>query len=180
MAVRYAWQCPKCQATIELSATQAGQELKCDSCSAEVVAPKLGILKGLPVVGGDEEKKSARRKGGGDAPLKSWLFAAGLLIAVLAGIAGGAAQYQSNQFYVPVDMESMIEDELAYIDEQEPADIYAVEVGAGDEQFGLNYTETPWRTANIKSGIIQYVAWAFWGVTGLGVLLMLSSFFVKK
>lgn len=180
MAVRYAWECPECQATIELTATQAGQEIKCASCLAVVTVPKLGVVKALPVVGDAEEPKSGRRKTSGVNPVKSWLFAGGLLIAVLAGIAGGAAQYRASEFYVDIDTEAMIEDELNYIDEQEPAEIYAVEVGASDEQFGLEYTETPWRTRNIKSGIIQKLAWAFWGIAGAGVLMLLSSFMVRK
>lgn len=177
MAVRYAWECPKCQATIELAATQAGQELTCASCSAVVEAPKLGVIKSFPVVGG--EVAGSRTVAGGRSALKSWLFAGGLLLAILAGAAGGWAQYTSNQYYVDVDVETLIEEEFKALDEAPPAEIYAIAAGASEESFTLEYAETPYRTYSIKSGIIQYVAWAFWGVAGIGILMLLASFFLK-
>jgi len=181
MAVRYAWECPKCQTTIELATTQAGQDLECASCSVEVMAPRLGDIKRLPVVGDHEgSSPKSRKKSGVNSPLKSWLFTGGLLLAVLAGIAGMAAQYNANQYRVEVDMEKVMEEEFKNLDAAPPAEIYAIAVEAGKDSFALEYREPEYRTHNIKSGYIQTVAWAFWGAAGLGLLMLLSSFFLRK
>lgn len=194
MAVRYAWECPECQSSIELATTQAGQHLKCGGCSAEVLAPKLGLIKGLPLVGGGEKdaitprsgRRSGRRSGqgsgraGSGSPLKGWLFAGGLLLAVLASIAALAAQYRSNQYRVDINMEEVMAEEFKGLDTAPPAQIYSIAVEAGKESFALEYSEPTYRTYNKKSGYIQYVAWTFWGLAGLGLLMLLSSFLIRK
>lgn len=183
MAVRYAWECPECQDTIELATKQAGQELNCASCSAKISAPKLGVIKSLAPVGGQQAAAPrSRRSGGGGNALKSWLFAGGLLLAVLAGVAGAAAQYRANQFHRggDVDIEQIIEREMAAIDAQSPAEVYGNTIAAGQEAFALDYSETSYRKYSIMGGVIQTVAWVCWGLTGVGVLMLLSSFFLKK
>ena len=182
MAARYAYECPQCHSTIELSTTQAGQELKCQSCSAEITAPKLGVIKSLPPVGSAPIKTAS--KGGtskAGSPLGSWLFAGGLLLAVVAGIAGAAAQYRANQFYVKeVDIEEVIERENEKIDQALESEIYALVASSTDESFRLEYSEAAYRTASIKRGIIQNVAWAAFGVAGIGCLMLLSSLLLKN
>lgn len=181
MAARYAYECPECNSAIELSTTQAGQSLKCDSCGAAVMAPKLGVIKNLQRTDTDgvSSKKTAKTAKLG-SPLKSWLFTGGLLLAVLAGIGGAAAQYRANQFHVSIDIEDIVDSEFKGIDEAPASEIYGVLAGATQDDFQLEYSEAPYRTLNIKSGIIQWVAWSCFGVAGFGLLMLLSSFFFKK
>jgi DNA-directed RNA polymerase subunit RPC12/RpoP len=181
MAVRYAYPCPKCDSKIEITTTQAGEQVVCGNCSAKVTVPKLGVIRTLPRVGGGEGSQSDTSKAAKSAsPMKGWLFAGGLLIAVIAGVAGGAAQYRANQFRVDVDIEKVVADEMAAIDKASPAEIYNIAIGATQEDFALEYQEAPYRSMNIKSGIIQWVAWACFGVAGVGLLMLLASFFVKS
>jgi len=180
MAARYAWKCPQCSATIEVSTTQAGQDLKCASCSAESMVPKLGVIKKLPLVGGAEEQKSSRRRSEA-SPIKGWLFAGGLLLAVAGLVAGAAAQYRANQYHdEEVSMEEVIEQENAIIDQHIPSQLYALTVSANDDSFALEYSETRRRSRSIKNGIIQKVAWVCWGISGAGLLMLLSSFFIRR
>ncbi len=178
MAVRYSFECPECHAPVELSATQAGQEMSCASCPATFSAPRLGDIKKLPVIGVDQSGPAKRRNSG--TQVKSWLFTGGLLLAVIACIAGYATQSYANKLRVEIDIEEIVAAELKAIDEAPPAEIYSIAVEAGKEGFQLEYSEVPYRTMNIKSGIMQSVAWGCWGVTGVGVLMLLSSFFVRK
>ena len=181
MAARYAYECPECNSAIELSTTQAGQELQCDSCNANVVAPKLGVIKSLQRVdGGGVPSKKTPKSAKTGSPLKRWLFTGGLLLAVLGGIAGAAAQYRANQFYAPVDIEAAIDAEFKTIDQAPATEIYGALVGSTAEDFTLEYSEAPYRTLNIKNKIIQWVAWSCFGVAGFGVLLLLSSFLLRK
>jgi hypothetical protein len=181
MAVRYAWECPECQSSIELATTQAGQHLKCESCSAEVLAPKLGVIKSLTVVDSEnaitQKSKSARGEG---SAVKGWLFAGGLLLAVLASICAMAAQYRSNQYRVDVDLDEVMANEYEGIDKAPPAQVYAIAVEAGKESFTLEYSEPAYRTYSKKSGYIQTVAWVFWGLAGVGLIMLLGSFLLKK
>ena len=174
MAVQYAWKCPQCATAIALAAKQAGQDLVCPGCAASLSIPKLGVIKSLPVVGGSEPVTAKPRSGG--VPVKSWLFAGGLLLAVLGIVAGSAAQYRANQYRVEVDLDAVMESEYEAIDEQPPAQIYAIAVSATDESFALEYSEPLYRSRNIKSGIIQKVAWVCWGMAGLGLLMLFGSF----
>lgn len=179
---RYAYECPQCNSSIELSTTQAGQEIKCHSCSSKFEAPKLGVIKNLPAI--EAEGSSANRQRSATAKtgsvLKSWLFAGGLLIAVLAGAGGYAAQVRADQFRVEIDIEDVIQSEYKAIDEAPVSDIYSILTDAEDESFTLEYSEAPYRTMNIKSGIVQQVAWACFGVAGAGLLMLLSSFFIRN
>jgi len=180
MAARYAYECPKCHSTIELSTTQAGQDITCGNCSAVVTAPKLGTIKSLPLLEDTSSPKSRSGKAAKSGSLaKSWLFAGGLLLAVLAGIGGAAAQYRANQFKVEVDIEQALVDQHALLDEAPPVEIFAIAIGACDESFTLEYSEVPYRTLNIKGGIFQKIAWACFGIAGLGLLMLLSSFFFR-
>lgn len=174
MAAQYAWKCPQCESAIELNATQAGQQLNCSACETLLTLPKLGVIKSLPVIGGVEASPARPRSG--SVPLKSWLFAGGLLLAVLGGVAGLAAQYRASEYRVEVDLDALLESEYALIDEQPPAQLYAIAVSAMDESFALEYSEPVYRTRNIKSGIIEKVAWICWGLAVAGVLMLLSSF----
>lgn len=185
MAARYAYECPQCHSTIELSTTQAGQNLKCHKCSAEITAPKLGVIKSLPPVGGVATKSASKAgslpKSDSGSPLRSWLFAGGLLLAVIAGIGGAAAQYRANQFYVEeVNIDEVIKREHEKIDKAPASEIYALVASSTDESFRLEYSEAGYRTANIKRGIMQWVAGAAFGVAGIGCLMLLFSFFLKR
>ena len=173
MAAQYAWKCPQCGADIELSTTQAGQELGCPACEASLTLPKLGVIKQLPLIGGETGPAGSRS---GSVPMNRWLFAGGLLLAVLGLVAGLAAQYRANQYRVEIDLDAAIESEYELIDEHPPAQLYALTVSSLDESFALEYSEPVYRTRNIKSGIIEKVAWVCWGLAGTGVLLLLSSF----
>lgn len=181
MAARYAWNCPECQSSIELATTQAGQYLKCDGCSAEVLAPKLGVIKSLPLFGAENAitEKSGRSPSGG-SPLKGWLFAGGLLLAAIASVAAAAAQYRSNQYRVDIDMDEVMAAEIEGLDSAPPAQIYSMAVEAGKDSFALEYSEPTYKRHNKKSGYIQAVAWTFWGLAGLGLLMLLGSFFIRK
>ena len=159
MAVRYSFECPECHASVELSTTQAGQEMSCSSCMATFSAPKLGDIKKLPVVGGTAEKSGKKRRSNSrsGSPVKGWLFAGGLLLLVINGIAGFLVYQYANRLQVDVDIEQIIAEELKQIDEAPPAEIYGIAAGSTKESFQLEYSETGYRTRNIRSGILSLI-----------------------
>jgi hypothetical protein len=156
--------------------------MSCSGCDSAFSAPKLGDIKKLPVVEGHapESRKGHAAGAKSGSPVKGWLFAGGLLLAVSAGIGGYLAQDYAKSHRVDFDLEEVVQAELKLLDDAPPAEIYGIALGACDESFQLEYREVPYRTQNIKAGIFQNVAWVCWAVAGTGVLMLLSSFFLKK
>lgn len=182
MAVRYSFECPKCSTAVELTVTQAGQEMTCQSCAEEFSAPRLGDIKKLPVVGGEV---AAKPKAKLSSPVKGWLFAGGLLLAVVAGAAAYGIQSYAASMYstaqkIGGDIDKIVEDEMKVVDAMPDADIYAIASEAHKDSFQLEYRELPHRSLAIQSGILHNVALGCWAVCGIGAAMLLSSFFVGK
>ena len=182
MAVRYRFECPDCNSSVELTTTQAGQEMTCSSCQSTFSAPRLGDIKNLPIADGSPAASTKTRDSGfkSASPLKGWLFAGGLLLAAIAGIGGYFAQDYAKDLRVDFDIEETIAKEFKSIDEAPLVEIYGIVVQACEESFQLEYREAEYRTRNIKSGIMQKIAWGCWAACGAGLLMLLSSLFVKK
>ena len=182
MAVRYSFQCPRCSASVELTITQAGQEIECAQCAGVFTAPRLGDIKKLPVAGGEKVVKAG---GGANSPVKGWLFSGGLLLAVVAGVAAYAIQSYATSMYdfaqeIGGDIEQTVANELEKVDEMPAVDIYTIAAEAGKDSFQLEYREVPYRSLNIQSGILQNVAYGCWAVSGIGLLLLIVSFFISQ
>ncbi len=180
MAIKYVFSCPHCDAPTELLATQAGQEMACESCSAAFSAPKLGDIKSLPVAAGQSAGNQAGRaqtKSG--SVIKSWLFAGGLLLAVAAGIGAFAVQNHAQSIYVEFDLDEAIQSENDRVEEALPTEIYQLAVAAAKEDFTLEWREPYYRAANKQSSVLQGVANGLWGASGLGLLLLIASFAIR-
>jgi len=176
MPTYYALACTKCQHSISVTTTQAGQSLDCPACGVNTVAPRLGELKGLPVCetaeSSDRKKLHHPRKGGG-------LFVVGLLL-LLVGGGGGAALYvyaSQKLFDYEEEVEVVIANANAEIDTSstkqllQAYDILPIEKGLG-----------PWQereyVGNNKQGIIlTNIAYGLFAIGGLGLLMTLGGVF---
>ena len=77
--------CPHCQASLNVSNTEAGGSTVCPSCQGTVPIPKLGVLRTLPVAETEPEPDPRVR---GEAAERSPLFQVGY---GLAGLIAGAS-----------------------------------------------------------------------------------------
>ena len=182
MAVRYSFECPECSTAVELTVTQAGQEMTCQSCDHEFSAPRLGDIKKLPVVGGEVAEKSKAKS---SSPVKGWLFAGGLLLAAVAGAAAYGIQTYADSMNeaaqeIGGNIDEIVEAEMKVVDEMPAVDIYTIAAEAHKDSFQLEYQELPHRSLAIQSRILHNVALGFWSVCGIGAVMLLSSFFVGK
>ena len=176
MAIRYKLNCPNCDHLLEVETRNAGQELECDSCQETVVVPKLGDLRQLPQVEG-----SARTTKNVRSPLASWLFAGGLLIAVLSAAAGGGLYYYAHAYLqYPVDLDEQLQTTNAQINDFESWELWDT---WHNDVLTMNlgeWREHPFIRYNKQSAILKNFSYGLFGLAGIGLLMMLGSSLVGK
>lgn len=177
MAVKYVFECPECELPVELTTMQAGQDFVCEGCNASFSAPRLGDIKRLPVAG---SAKTSEQTDSRVSPslAKRWLFAAGLLLAVGAGIGAFAVQRHAQNIYVDFNLEEVIAEDSEQVDMAAPSEIYQLTVAAAQDESVLEWREPFYKAANKQSSVLQGVANGLWAVAGTGLLLLLASFVV--
>lgn len=179
MPIHYLLPCDGCEHQFQLTTSQAGQPQGCPQCGATIDAPKLGTLKQLPTSVHSEAAASQ-----GEVGWKRYVFAMGLMTAVAAGIAGGALYWYSQSLFTPVDVESHIEMVQQDIDQFSPAELWynwhhptvqqQLEDGLGE------WFEPEYMGKNIQSNHLKNFSYGLLGLAGLGVLMLLSSFAMKR
>ena len=178
MPIHYLLPCNDCEHHFQLTTSQAGQPLECPQCGTAVDAPKLGTLKQLPT-GGDSSSE-ATVSSSGDAGWKRYVFAIGLITAVVAGIAGTALYWYSQSLFTPVDVEGHIQLVEQEIDNWSPAQLWhawhqqELEDGLGE------WAEPVYMGYNKQSEILKTFAFGLLGLAGVGLLTLLSSFAMKR
>lgn len=176
MPPRYLYPCPHCNYTFELATKQAGQSLSCPECQAEFEAPKLGILKTLEVAANSHPATQNSFAGG----IKSSLFVAGLAIAVILGTAGSLLYVYSSKLIGRVDIakgsEVFNEEVNLYTDSQvvEKFEQMNVSDGLGEwkEQKVVRYSN--------QGRILQTTSYGILGLAGVGLMMLIGSFFVRQ
>lgn len=178
MPTHYLLPCPACEHPFELTARQAGQPLNCSQCEHAFEAPKLGTLKQLPVSGeGSADPAASKKESTG---WKKYVFASGLIIAVVAGIAGAALYWYSQSLFTPTDVEGHISQVIEKdLDQFSPAQLWDL-WKRQDLEGGLGeWFEPEYMGDNIQSNILKNFSYGLLGLAGLGVLILLSSFAMK-
>ena len=174
----YIFPCSNCDHKFELVAKQAGLELTCPQCQQALEAPMLGKMKRRELVSGTEPiKKPAKGTGRG---WKNFLFAAGLATSIIAAAAGFGLSYYANTLDPRYEREAQLENFEYAVDNISPSQLVEfyqemdVESGLG-EWYEPNY---------VRYGKqVKYLRWGvpvMYGLAGLGFLVMIGSFILKK
>lgn len=177
MSLRYKLPCPSCDHVFELVTKQAGQELTCPSCKAVHTAPKLGTLRQLETVGTAGTEKSANPNLG---RTKNSLFVAGLAIALIAGAAAFGLFRYGQSMLVEYDVDAIADSFDSWMDERKPSEVVGVlqqlqlEEGLGD------WNEQPHVASNRQGTILVNTSYGLMGLSGMGLVLLISSFFAGK
>ncbi len=172
MSLRYLFPCPECGHSVELVATQAGQQVVCSGCQHVFEAPRLGEMRQLPKVGNESAKPTY-------SPLKRFLFAGGLALFVVLGLSGlGLYQYASSMI-IELNLEESFVGWNQHVDDMSPDDLWQ-EWNAMDVKAGLGqWEEQVFARYETQGKILQTMAVALLGLAGLGALMMISSLFVR-
>lgn len=174
--------CPKCQNTVPIEFRHAGQDRTCPSCKHVFPAPKLRELKLLL----PEETASAPRAkatvSGKQHPLRNLLFVLGLGTAMLAGVAAYlVSQYsKSTLIFDEKNTKSYALRAEENLEVKTPAELWD-----GWDTILEARTLPAWElmgTDNIRrySTTLQWATRILTGVTILGLLCLVSSFFIGR
>lgn len=90
--------CENCGQTIPITVTMAGSRLACPHCGHEMTAPKMGVIRSLPLVPSTGPARVVGKR--------QWTAASGLLfsmgfLCIVIGLVGGYLSYQ--KYRVPAD-----------------------------------------------------------------------------
>ena len=175
MSSRYLFPCSQCDHELELVATQAGQEIDCPDCGQTIEAPKLGVLRQLPVV----EQTAAKKTLGRNTRLKRTLFATGLGLAVVLGGIGGALYKYASDMIVDPQLEKLFaqfDEEIEQMPTPQVLDIWSqmnFEEGLGE------WREMGYARYRAQGTILQRVAYGVIGLAFVGLLMLIGSFMIK-
>lgn len=185
---QYQFPCEKCGQTIPITVTMAGSQLLCPHCGHEMSAPKMGVIRSLPLVAAAVTAKKIGKR--------QWTAASGLLfslgfICLVVGLAGGYFSYQ--KYRVPADQLDKLREStggvlpdyssLAAFEESGSKlsvdDLWTAWLDALKEDL------SEWQPSRIRYLLDQmeeiwvYVV-AFLSAAGLGLVLCLASFFLMS
>lgn len=174
----YQISCENCEHPMEVEGRQAGGILECPQCEAKIDVPTFRVLKTLPVV----DRPSRLAEGGDPNHLKGILFAAGLGLAVIAGV-GGWFLYQHANKMVTENQVDTQEIETKMDEEIDSASISKLwdHWNKTIESVDLpDWKEASWKRYSREGNVLLNVSYAIMGVGALGFLAMCGSFFVPK
>lgn len=178
MAKRFLLPCEKCDQKLEVEARQAGRTIDCPECSSPVEVPTFRVMKTLAAVDDSEEGDAISEPN----PLKGILFAAGLGLAVIAGLGGWALyNYASNM----VAFNTFETDEWSQLSDETMDDATVAELWDGwlntiDRGDLPDWQEPEWNRYYKQGQILLNVSYGIFGVAALGLLCMFGSFFLPN
>lgn len=150
--------------------------MECPECQHKFEAPMLGKIKQLKMVGGNE---AVTRQSGSSSNLRNLLFVVGLSIAIIGGLTGFFVNRYANALVLEFDDELERKNFDDIVDSLEPSQVVQlyeemnIEDGLG-EWYEPNYIRY-----NTQGAILRKVSYGVLGFAGLGMLVLISSFFIK-
>jgi hypothetical protein len=175
MSSRFLLPCPECNHSIELVATQAGQSIECPECNLQTEAPKLGILRQLPIVAQAQSTKTSRNSG-----IKRSLFTAGLAISVLMGGIGAALYNYASSLIKDPQLDQVfasMSEQLEQLKAPELLDIWS-QMRFEEEAIG-EWREMEYASNNTQGTILKRLSYGLFGIASIGLLMLIGSFMIK-
>lgn len=182
MAQLYLLPCGSCDHEIEIELKQAGSSVTCPACQAETMAPTMGGIKKLELsessgimVNPKEDSAAGRHYG-----MKQWLFTGGLLILVLAAVSGFAIWFYADSLVTISNLDAKVADANRNIPDLSPAEVW----DAWDDLTSggplAEWKENVQMGQNKQAAYLKTMAYGFMGIALIGLLSLLSSFFIKE
>ena len=181
MAQLYLLPCGSCDRKIEIELKQAGSSVACPACQAEMIAPTMGGIKKLELSesSGIMVNPKAGSPTGRHYGIKQWLFAGGLLIVVLAAVSGFAIWFYADSLVTISNVDAQVNAANQNIPDLSPAEIW----DSWDELTSTGplpeWKEIESIGQNKQAAYLKSIAYGFMGLALIGLLALLSSFFIK-
>ena len=179
-AVEYEFQCPHCDQAVGLTTRQAGQEIQCAACQKTFSVPTLGQLKQLPIMGGSDPIKENQQGKQTKPGSRNTIFVAGLLLLVFGvGSAFALQSYARNELIVDYNVEGAMDRMDPYVDELSPFEVAFLFDSMNVEKGLGEWKELPHVASTKQGNILMKIAYGLYAAGGLGLLLLISSFFTE-
>ena len=177
MADLYLFSCTECQKDLEISVKQAGTTQNCPFCEHVINIPGMREIRQLPL---SQNEEGADKRGTSSLnETKSWLFSGGLLVAVISGVLGFALASYAHSIAIESTVKEKIEYGSSQIGSLPPGHLW--DAWDGMTKNGLpDWKETRENRYNKQSGHLKNFAYGLYGLSGLGVVSILISFFFRR
>ncbi len=176
MAQEFHYVCSSCENNIPVTVKMAGMAINCPQCSTANELPGMREIKQLSPVSVDSPNNSALT---GRNETRSWLFSGGLLLAVIAGASAWGLGWYANSLVTESKLDNQIEFGKSQIDLLPAGHLW--DAWDGMTANGLpDWAETGQVRYNKQAGHLSNIAYALYGLSGFGVLAMISSFFLSR
>ena len=180
MPEKYLLPCKQCEASIEITARDAGRELNCSQCDSKSTAPPMREIRNLSPVDTDSVQSPLERPAlPGRNQSKSWLFSGGLLLAVLAAVAGGSLWWYASGLETHRNVEKEIDFANQILDEATPGVVWTAWRSMSGSKLP-DWKESTETRYNKQASILKNIAYGLGGLSGLGLLMMIGSFLIKS
>ena len=173
MPSRYSLACPKCQHSNAITATQAGQDLKCAGCQEAIQAPRLGELKLLPAIESPKSTNVKKSSRGGK------LFVLGMLMLIFGGAGGAGLLYYASSMLSDygTKLEEAVVEVSRNIEEESLPKVMELYESMSLER-GLPAWQEPPYVGRHKQGIIlRYIAYGLLTIGAVGLIVVIAGFF---
>ena len=181
MAQLYLLPCGSCDTKIEIELKQAGSEIPCPECQATINIPTMGGIKKLELsdISGITVDSAASATTVRHIGSKQWLFSGGLVVLVLAAIAGFAIWFYADSLVTISDIDQTVQKANQPLADISPAAVW----DAWDEMFAKGplpeWQENEEMGFNRQAHYLKNIAYGFMAVAALGFLALLSSLLMK-
>ena len=182
MAQLYLLPCGSCDNKIEIELKQAGSEVGCPSCQSKTAAPTMGGIKKLEhaessgIMIDPKSNSTASRHIG----LKQWLFSGGLVVLVLAAVAGFATWFYADSLVTISNIDQRVAAANQQIPTISPAQIWDSWDDLTSAGQLPEWKEIESIGHNKQAAYLKNIAYGFIGLAAVGLLLLLSSFVIKQ
>lgn len=172
----YLFNCTDCEQQFEITEKQAGMEYACPFCEAKNVMPGMREIRRLPTKEPTGAEKPPKLTKQGEAG--SWLFSGGLLVAVVAGLLGVALFSYAGRIAIDMQVDEKIEWGRTQVEGLKGGQLLdawdSMAQGLPDwsESVGVRY--------NKQSGHLKNIAYGLFGLSALGFLALVGSFFGRR
>ena len=168
--------CTGCEKSFEITEKNAGMAYACPFCEAENTIPGMRDIRKLPIKHESSTNKAPKLTSRNEAG--SWLFSGGLLVAVIGGLLGIALLGYANSIRVDTRVEEQIEWRQTQIGELAGGQLWEVWDQMAE---GLpDWAETEGVRYNKQSGHLKNIAYGLFGISAIGALALIGSFFGRK
>lgn len=175
MSSRFLFPCPECNYSIELVATQAGQSIECPECNLQIEAPKLGILRQLPVVEQAQSTKTSRNTG-----FKRSLFTAGLAISVILGGIGAALNNYASSLIKDPQLDQVFADMSEQLEQQKAPELLDIWSHMRFEEDAIGeWREMGYARYNTQGTYLKWLSYGLFGIASIGLMMLIGSFMIK-